>query len=257
MLSTILSMPSVLSKRYLSKVAGASPELIKRALPKLMLGATLLASAGSVLSAGSAKAVDRSCPPNPISFTFAELAVGDTLTCEDKKLTVIDFDFDTSIAGVQKVNGDLELEAQPNGIYSVDLDFTGVDTLSGFFVYDLYIIPDGVAFDTAKLITSMTDVNPQDNSVFKKQVDMLEGADPLYTVNGNGEDGGQLPLYYRKIRVTDTWSIASGDSVDNIRNEFTQTGVPKVPGPLPIFGAGMAFGFSRKLRKRINARAQA
>jgi hypothetical protein len=26
-----------------------------------------------------------------------------------------------------------------------------------------------------------------------------------------------------------------------------------VPGPLPLLGAGMAFGFSRKLRKRISA----
>jgi hypothetical protein len=25
-----------------------------------------------------------------------------------------------------------------------------------------------------------------------------------------------------------------------------------VPGPLPLFGAGAAFGFSRKMRKRIN-----
>ena len=27
--------------------------------------------------------------------------------------------------------------------------------------------------------------------------------------------------------------------------------VNKVPGPLPIFGAGAAFGMSRKLRRRI------
>ncbi|MFM7269843.1 MAG: hypothetical protein ACKOZT_14895 [Cyanobium sp.] len=26
-----------------------------------------------------------------------------------------------------------------------------------------------------------------------------------------------------------------------------------VPGPLPLFGAGAAFGFSRRLRKRIQA----
>jgi hypothetical protein len=31
--------------------------------------------------------------------------------------------------------------------------------------------------------------------------------------------------------------------------------VNKVPGPLPLLGIGAAFGFSRKLRKRINGRS--
>jgi hypothetical protein len=40
--------------------------------------------------------------------------------------------------------------------------------------------------------------------------------------------------------------------------EVTQVSIyagaqPTVPGPLPVLGAGMAFGFSRKLRKRISA----
>ncbi len=34
------------------------------------------------------------------------------------------------------------------------------------------------------------------------------------------------------------------------RNDYSQT-IPPVPGSLPILGAGVAFGFSRKLRRRI------
>ncbi len=36
--------------------------------------------------------------------------------------------------------------------------------------------------------------------------------------------------------------------------EYEDGKAPPVPGPLPILGAGTAFGFSRKLRKRIRSR---
>ncbi|MFN9610686.1 MAG: hypothetical protein ACK546_00810 [bacterium] len=39
-----------------------------------------------------------------------------------------------------------------------------------------------------------------------------------------------------------TWTlVGTGDTVN----------VNVVPGPLPLFGAGAAFGFSRRLRQRI------
>ena len=50
-----------------------------------------------------------------------------------------------------------------------------------------------------------------------------------------------------KITVTNTYTPNSG-AIDNVENTFRN-----VPGPLPILGAGAAFGFSRKLRGRIKA----
>lgn len=48
--------------------------------------------------------------------------------------------------------------------------------------------------------------------------------------------------------VLDTYTIPTDvASLDNIKNRFT------TPGPLPIFAAGTAFGFSRKLRGRLKA----
>lgn len=53
-------------------------------------------------------------------------------------------------------------------------------------------------------------------------------------------------------------------SVINVSHSLTNTGDPmqswtdtivQTPGPLPILGAGAAFGFSRKLRRRIKASA--
>jgi len=39
----------------------------------------------------------------------------------------------------------------------------------------------------------------------------------------------------------------NGGAIDNMQNTV------RTPGPLPILGAGAAFGFSRKLRGRIKA----
>jgi hypothetical protein len=41
------------------------------------------------------------------------------------------------------------------------------------------------------------------------------------------------------------------NSKDSTLPVGTIRGSTRVPGPLPIFGAGMAFGFSRRLRSRI------
>jgi hypothetical protein len=50
------------------------------------------------------------------------------------------------------------------------------------------------------------------------------------------------------IWVRDEYNIGDGGQLDNYTNTFKA-----VPGPLPILGAGAAFGFSRKLRGRIKA----
>lgn len=61
------------------------------------------------------------------------------------------------------------------------------------------------------------------------------------------------PIGGSTIYVRDTWSISAGSTtiLDAIQNNFTQkTGTP-APGPLPLLGAGAAFGFSRQIRRRI------
>ena len=55
----------------------------------------------------------------------------------------------------------------------------------------------------------------------------------------------------QEIYVRDSWSIHLGSAanIDIIQNDYTQT--DRVPGPLPLLGAGAAFGFSRRIRNRI------
>jgi hypothetical protein len=54
------------------------------------------------------------------------------------------------------------------------------------------------------------------------------------------------------ISVLDTYTVPAGNDLVSFSNAIRQTSVT-VPGPLPLLGAGAAFGFSRKLRTRVKA----
>jgi hypothetical protein len=61
----------------------------------------------------------------------------------------------------------------------------------------------------------------------------------------NGMPDGPDPLSGTSIKVTDSWEIdPNTGTINAISNTYTQ-----VPAPLPILGAGAAFGSIRKLRK--------
>ncbi|MFN5464718.1 MAG: hypothetical protein ACK40D_06225 [Cyanobacteriota bacterium] len=72
------------------------------------------------------------------------------------------------------------------------------------------------------------------------------------TLNMSDSLGGQgpqsIPLS-TNLLVFNNWTNTNL-SIEQVTNSYTQT-----PGPLPILGAGAAFGFSRKLRNRIKASA--
>jgi hypothetical protein len=76
---------------------------------------------------------------------------------------------------------------------------------------------------------------------------------------------GATKAYASTSVLTDAFTASVGVSLGTIQN-FTQSfrfqdtpidppgpGPQGVPGPLPVLGAGIAFGYSRKLRKRIAA----
>jgi hypothetical protein len=56
---------------------------------------------------------------------------------------------------------------------------------------------------------------------------------------------------YKKITITDSVSAPTGSLVTSLTNAWTQKNTTSVPGPLPILGAGAAFGMSRRIRRRI------
>jgi len=72
---------------------------------------------------------------------------------------------------------------------------------------------------------------------------------PLLTLTSTGAQVSGLlsNQTLTELWVKDTYTVPAGSQLDNYTNTF------QTPGPLPILGAGAAFGFSRKLRGRIKA----
>lgn len=141
----------------------------------------------------------------------------------------------------------------PNRV-AFDITFPGTATLgplSGTYSYTLQATA-GESFYNARVDSVVDDPG---NVTFLKEV----YSDPTFTTliwretSIDGDPVGFTPFIgggqYATIYVRDTYNIPNNQtSISLTTNVFNQT-----PGPLPILGAGAAFGFSRKLRGRIKA----
>ena len=80
----------------------------------------------------------------------------------------------------------------------------------------------------------------EDQTTLIEVLHVTESGVPAMTLN---------PFSESKLWIEDYWSsYTTGNvNIDAIKNTF------QTPGPLPVLGAGAAFGFSRKLRSRIKA----
>jgi hypothetical protein len=115
----------------------------------------------------------------------------------------------------------------------------------GSLNYTLAIVGSSATFKNVQIDGSTTGSG---NTVIKS---IVSPAVTLTSINGgilNTNIGGTF------LDVTDTYRVTNTGGLNSFNNGFTQS---DVPGPLPVVGAGMAFGFSRKLRSRIKASASA
>jgi hypothetical protein len=130
------------------------------------------------------------------------------------------------------------------------------DTMNptGNINYKVRITDPRYAFETATLAT-LLGANG-DYTVTKKfytddtfTTEVLAGA---WTLT-NPPTPAMKTIGGQEIFVRDSWIIPSGSTanIDIIQNDYTQT--TQTPGPLPLLGAGAAFGFSRRIRSRIKA----
>jgi len=116
------------------------------------------------------------------------------------------------------------------------------DPLNGSYSYNLDITPAGIAAGLTFLNVKLEDIQAGSTTVTKT---IIGGGNPVLT-SIDGGDMGPVPLSGTSIHVTDSWVITPGMGViDSINNTYMQ----QVPAPLPILGAGAAFGSIRKLRK--------
>jgi hypothetical protein len=204
----------------------------------------------------------------------------------DKLVTFDGFDFAIAPPAITNVKVDyqwFDFDSNSNGApfnYGEDLwqitvssltpnqPFVGPFDLSYSYTIDIIDGPgldsNGVAFDGTKWYFNEFGVGQDaigDRTTTFKTVDPDTGA-PLDLVCDTTNTGtvcdGLTPLLAlnKSVQITDRIVVTETNSlVTAVSNSWNQK--TKVPGPLPILGAGVAFGYSRKLKRRITKAAVA
>jgi len=242
---------------------GAKPAFaLCSTIPKLLLGAVVVGGAGSLLSAGSAQAAivpGNLCwfgvaagplgTPQCASYDPITSPLGTQFTIQDKlvNLGALTFGAKSGTLGFQWT------PISPPGFeqdqFSLQLDFNpdSEGPYNGQFDYEISVLDPSYEFATAELDSIVSGV-PVGTTVTKK----IFGFPDIVSTDGSNETG--VPVNGKLLKVQNIWDVKTGSVLNSFGDTYTQD---KVPGPLPLLGAGIAFGFSRKLRRRINASAQA
>jgi hypothetical protein len=204
-------------------------------LSKTLLTAGLLGA--TALGAGSAQAAT-GCG---VEISWSAWISGQSLTCGDKeftwKSTVVPGNLASSVvSAAQPLPGDY--------LFNLDNEFATTDF---DFTYEATITQPGWVFSKVDLDTD-ADVFANPASELEATYSFAGGNSPIVLKSINGSSsletvtGGPTAITVR--------NIYNGEgAIDTIENSFQQT--QTVPGPVPLLGAGAAFGFSRKLRRRL------
>jgi len=134
--------------------------------------------------------------------------------------------------------------------------------------YTINISPDSF-WSGAGFLTYTIEVNNRSTDLLASLSGGMQTSEPGSTFTGNTTATNTNPGTCGSSSPVTSWSCAGspltypfGVITSNVNNSWDAIGLnaisntirqQPVPGPLPLFGAGMAFGFSRKLRKRLKA----
>jgi hypothetical protein len=147
---------------------------------------------------------------------------------------------------------------QQAGIWVVDVDFIPdlevPPSVSGMLEYDLTIAPLPNLFTF--LEAGLAIIGPPVGDPQFKVKKFATGLEPMLMADETvTQSSGIFDPGLKTISVRDEYFVTMG-SINSFQNSFTQVdgGDPEeVPSPLPLLGAGAAFGFSRRLRTRVLA----
>jgi hypothetical protein len=243
---TLFKIQMFSSLRNFHPLRVAASAGLKGALPKVLVGAALAFGGTTVLSAGSAEAIGMSCGTSGPYTQTDKTITGFGCTGEAASFDLIDFSL------------------LANGI---EWEFIGIETVGstvGSFFYNIALnstAPPGTTFSQVELDTICADIASGTCNVEKLIYDEAGGTLLATLRSEAGEEDFYDATGRTSLYIVDRWGPATTPAlvppalVTGVANIYTQTS--SVPGPLPLLGAGMAFGFSRKLRSRIKARVQA
>lgn len=223
--------------------------------------------AGSPAEAGAARFFD-SGVIDPASLVGGWTSTGTSYSSVvgDKKFTI----------GLQPISfgpggnvqeGDISFHSPTSGVFTGLISFRDPATnlglagpSSGTFTYTVEITDPNHTFDQAWLSTVVEWPGADGTPIqVTKTIDYLDISAPDVVI-GPTLDGSSTPPVSlsrsQSLKITDSWTIPAtgkptffGPTNPVLRsfvNSYTQA-----PGPLPVLGAGAAFGFSRKLRGRV------
>jgi len=208
---------------------GRLPQFVGQAA----VAASVLAGGASLLNAGGAMALDCTSK-GTFEISATSRPIGDfEATCPiigtDITTLAVDYDPDDLFAGSGSYNYNVATisPTNPEPFFreiGLGVDVNGIGTYSVTVKKEVFTSAGGTSLGTL--------VFNQTNSGSSYTGDLL--VNPIY----------------KSLYIVDSYDVTVGDTVgiDKITNTFES-----VPGPLPILGAGAAFGFSRKLRSRIKA----
>lgn len=221
-----------------SRPSTPTPFCPKRLLTRALMASALLGGAGAALSAGSAQAGNWP---------------GQNTTVGDKYFHgwLSNLSNDQCASDTQEC----DVSVTANGIWDVDASPTSLGAHfapSGFLEYFVDITDPTKSFQAVALDFEFNALLPK--PTVTKDIWYCTGSgtgcNTIVDLSLTGQD--QLTSFapgVQFIRVRDSWVTPDGGQLEGFTNNFSQTST--VPGPLPVLGAGVAFGFSRKLRRRI------
>ena len=221
--------------------------------------AALLLSTATLINAGESKAANEvECFLSTISTCSALIG--------DKSFSGF------SLSGFTARTNDKVVISEDSGIWTVQTLFSpatsGTATVNGTLKYNIGIVGTPFTFKTARVdVNGVNPIagNPRVDSTITGDGNGLTGIGtpnvplplPQNTFMTDASSGNTDKAFANNVKnITVSQNFIAGPNgrrLSAFTTEFTQ----EVPAPLPLLGAGAAFGFSRRLRSRIKTSAAA
>lgn len=214
-------------------------------------------TAGVVFSAGKAAASTTSCTPLPMALTPLTNLIGQTCTTTDPGFPKIYSNTAFALSATPgfpsatriTLNGTGSNYPFPQQRIDTDFNVPGTINYTGGLIGSFYTV---VANDPLYPIDGIgLAASGIGNFVIGKVVySDATGSNRIAQLSMIGS--GSVPIVsfapLTRIWILDVFLAPGTSGIDNVQNTLRNA-----PGPLPLLGAGAAFGFSRKLRGRIKA----
>ncbi len=220
---------------------------IPKILDKVVQAAFLLACGGPLLSAGVVKAATESFTGFNTAFATPATEGGATIQ-----------GLSGPTVGTGQIGfGNLSIDAPPFEVWEVNINFSPLlsgSTSRGLYAYSL-TASSGKAWNSFRLSLESLDGGFTARFAICSDSDFVADCQGYTLKPGGVPPIISLSIPLSAVYVKTSYAGVEFDSVRRISAEFFAEAapIPAAPGPLPILGVGTAFGFSRKLRKRIKA----